>query len=47
MSDEIKVDSASYCGEVTINYTISADKIMACHCTGFKKLKARRFARWR
>ena len=32
MSNEMKVDGACYCGDVKINGTVSADKVMACHC---------------
>ena len=43
MSIEIKVDGACYCGEVTINGTVSADKIMACHCTDCQKFSGAPF----
>ena len=33
MTNEIRVDGACYCGKVTIDGSVSADKVMACHCT--------------
>jgi len=43
MSNEIKVDGACYCGDVTINGTVSADKVMACHCTDCQKVSGAPF----
>ena len=43
MTNEINVDGACYCGEVTINGTVSADKIMACHCTDCQKFSGAPF----
>ena len=37
MTNEIKVDGACYCGKVTIDGSVSADKVMACHCTDCQK----------
>ena len=31
MSNEVKVDGACYCGDVTINGIVSSDKVLACH----------------
>ena len=43
MSYEMKVDGACYCGDVTINGTVSASKIMACHCTDRQKFRGEPF----
>ena len=43
MSNEIKVDGACYCGDVTINGTVSTDKVMACHCTDCQKFSGAPF----
>jgi len=43
MSNEMKVDGACYCGEVTINGTVYADKVMACHCTDCQKFSGAPF----
>lgn len=37
MANKIKVDGASYCGKVTIDGSVSADKVMACHRTDYQK----------
>ena len=43
MSNEMKVDGACYCGEVKINGTLSADKVIACHCTDCQKFSGAPF----
>jgi len=43
MTDDIKVDGACYCGSVTINGTVNAQKIMACHCTDCQKFSGAPF----
>ena len=43
MSNETKFDGACYCSEVTINGSVSADMIMACHCTDFQKFSGAPF----
>ena len=43
MSNEMKVDGACYCREVTINGTVSADKIIACHCSDCQKFSGAPF----
>ena len=43
MSNEMKVDGACYCGEVTINGNVSADMIMACHCKDCQKFSGAPF----
>jgi hypothetical protein len=43
MTNEIKVDGACYCGKVTINGSVSADKVMACHCTDCQKFSGAPF----
>ena len=43
MSDEMRVDGACYCGEVTVNGTVSSDKIVACHCTDCQKFSGAPF----
>ncbi len=43
MNNEIKVDGACYCGDVTINGTVSTDKVMACHCTDCQKFSGAPF----
>ena len=43
MSNEIRVDGACYCGDVTINGIASTDKVIACHCTDCKKFSGAPF----
>ena len=43
MSNKVTVDGASYCGKVTINGTVLADKIMACHFTDCRKFSGTLF----
>jgi len=43
MTDEIKVDGACYCGKVTVDGSVSADKLMACHCTDCQKFSGAPF----
>ena len=43
MTNEIKVDGACYCGKVTIDGSVSADKVMACHCTDCQKFSGAPF----
>ena len=43
MTNEIKADGACYCGKVTIDGSVSADKVMACHCTDCQKFSGAPF----
>ena len=43
MSNEMRVDGACYCSEVTIKGTVSADKVIACHCTDCQKFSGAPF----
>ena len=43
MSYKVTVDGARYCGKVTINGTVLADKIMACHFTDCRKFSGTLF----
>ena len=43
MTNVVKVDGACYCGEVTINGTVSPDMIMACHSTDCQKFSGAPF----
>ena len=43
MTNEIRVDGACYCGKVTIDGSVSADKVMACHCTDCQKFSGAPF----
>lgn len=43
MSNEVTIDGASYCSKVTINGTVLADKIMACHFTDCQKFSGAPF----
>ena len=37
MTNEITVDGTYYCGKMTTDGSVSADKVMACHCTNCQK----------
>ena len=43
MTNMLKVDGGCYCGEGTINGTVSADMIMACPCTDCQKFSGAPF----
>ena len=43
MSNDIKVDGACYCRDVTINGTVSSDMLMACQCTDRQKSSDEQF----
>ena len=43
MTNEINVDGACYCGKVTIDGSVSVDKVMACHHTDCQKFSGAPF----
>ena len=43
MSDEVKVDGACYCGEVTVSGIVFSDKVLACHCRDCQKFSGAPF----